>query len=139
MTMFTWKWFYRVPNTYKELKLAKMRTERIPISEGVNPADSVTFKNFFSSKGTGCYSFWEFFSVAFGPYLQRTSFSRPVLWQRRPLYERRQEYFPRRNSDKHSWIRRCRHKSRRKLHVELRGCMQTLLRIFLPTSDNCQP
>uniref|UniRef100_A0A7S2RTM8 Fatty acid desaturase domain-containing protein n=1 Tax=Eucampia antarctica TaxID=49252 RepID=A0A7S2RTM8_9STRA len=69
MAMCTWKWFYYAPNTYKELKLAKMRREGIPIPEGVNPADAVTFKNFFSSKGTGCYSFWELFSVAFGPYL----------------------------------------------------------------------
>eukprot|EP00560_Eucampia_antarctica_P006487 CAMPEP_0197823018 /NCGR_PEP_ID=MMETSP1437-20131217/336_1 /TAXON_ID=49252 ORGANISM="Eucampia antarctica, Strain CCMP1452" /NCGR_SAMPLE_ID=MMETSP1437 /ASSEMBLY_ACC=CAM_ASM_001096 /LENGTH=428 /DNA_ID=CAMNT_0043421953 /DNA_START=100 /DNA_END=1386 /DNA_ORIENTATION=+ len=78
MAMCTWKWFYYAPNTYKELKLAKMRREGIPIPEGVNPADAVTFKNFFSSKGTGFYSFWEFFSVAFGPYLVAHFFILPL-------------------------------------------------------------
>jgi fatty acid desaturase len=76
--MLSWKWFYYAPNTYKELKLAKLRREGKPIPKGVNPADAVTFKNFFQSNGTGFYTFWEFFSVVFGPYLVAHFFLLPL-------------------------------------------------------------
>jgi len=66
--MSTWKWFYYAPNTYKELKLAKMRREGKAIPDGVNPAAAVTVKSLLLS-GTPFYSMWEFLSVVVGPYL----------------------------------------------------------------------
>eukprot|EP00568_Trieres_chinensis_P012876 CAMPEP_0183295570 /NCGR_PEP_ID=MMETSP0160_2-20130417/3474_1 /TAXON_ID=2839 ORGANISM="Odontella Sinensis, Strain Grunow 1884" /NCGR_SAMPLE_ID=MMETSP0160_2 /ASSEMBLY_ACC=CAM_ASM_000250 /LENGTH=435 /DNA_ID=CAMNT_0025457075 /DNA_START=95 /DNA_END=1402 /DNA_ORIENTATION=- len=66
-TAATWKWFYYSPNTYKELKLAKMRKLGQKLPEGVNPADAVTFRTLLSS-GTPFYSLMEFFTVVVGPY-----------------------------------------------------------------------
>ena len=66
--VFTWKWFYYAPNTYKEFKLAKWRKEGKEIPEGVVPSDVVTIRALMSW-GTPFYSFWEFFSVVIGPYL----------------------------------------------------------------------
>lgn len=66
--MLTWKWFYYAPNTYKELKLAKLRREGKPLPQDVDPTDAVTFKALFGG-GTPFYSLWEFVSVVVGPYL----------------------------------------------------------------------
>jgi len=66
-TAATWKWFYYSPNTYKELKLAKMRKLGQKLPEGVNPADAVTFRTLLSG-GTPFYSLMEFFTVVVGPY-----------------------------------------------------------------------
>lgn len=65
--VFTWKWFYYAPNTYKELKLAKWRKEGRKIPDGVVPSDAVTIRALLSS-GTPFYSFWEFISIVVGPY-----------------------------------------------------------------------
>jgi fatty acid desaturase len=64
----TWKWQYYAPNTYKELKLAKMRREGKSIPKGVNPSDAVTIRSLVS-EGTAFYSLGEFMSVVFLPYL----------------------------------------------------------------------
>jgi fatty acid desaturase len=66
--MLTWKWFYYSPNTYKELKLAKMRREGTPMPKGVEPSDAVTFNTLLGG-GTPFYSLWEFMSIVIGPYL----------------------------------------------------------------------
>jgi len=78
LAMCTWKWFYYAPNTYKELKLAKMRREGKKLPKGIDPAAAVTFKTFFSKTGPGFYSAWEFLSVAFGPYLVAHFFILPL-------------------------------------------------------------
>jgi fatty acid desaturase len=64
----TWKWFYYAPNTYKELKLARLRKAGKPLPEGVVPSDAVTVRMLLF-EGTPFYSFWEFFSLVIGPYL----------------------------------------------------------------------
>jgi fatty acid desaturase len=66
--VFTWKWFYYSPNTYKELKLAKFRREGKKVPDGVNPSDAVTIRSFLSG-GTPFYSFWELITVVLGPYV----------------------------------------------------------------------
>ena len=66
--VFTWKWFYYAPNTYKELKLAKWRKEGKKIPDDVIPSDAVTIRSLVSS-GTPFYSLWEFISIVVGPYL----------------------------------------------------------------------
>jgi fatty acid desaturase len=66
--MTTWKWFYYSPNTYKELKLAKLRREGQKLPNGVAPEDAVTIKTILIG-GNPFYSAWEFFSVVIGPYL----------------------------------------------------------------------
>lgn len=68
VSMMTWKWLYYAPNTYKELKLAKMRREGKSIPKDCIPSDAVTIKTLIF-QGTPFYSLWEFFSVVMGPYL----------------------------------------------------------------------
>lgn len=75
--MATWKWFYYAPNTYKELKLAKLRREGKPIPEGVNPEWAVTVKSLLTC-GTPFYSMWEFISVVVGPYFIVRFFLTPL-------------------------------------------------------------
>lgn len=64
----TWKWQYYAPNTYKELKLAKMRREGKPIPKGVNPSDAITVRALLTETNI-FYTFSEFMSVVLGPYL----------------------------------------------------------------------
>ena len=64
----TWKWQYYAPNTYKELKLAKMRREGKPIPKGVNPSDALTVRSLVTETNI-FYSLSEFISVVLGPYL----------------------------------------------------------------------
>jgi hypothetical protein len=80
MVMFfaiTWKWFYYAPNTYKELKLARMRRDGIKIPPHVNPSDQITFKaamfgeNYF-------YSFGELVTVVLAPYFLFHFFITPL-------------------------------------------------------------
>jgi fatty acid desaturase len=66
--MTTWKWFYYSPNTYKELKLAKLRREGQKLPKGVNPEDAVTVKTIVMGENP-FYSAWEFFTIVIGPYL----------------------------------------------------------------------
>jgi len=68
LAMFTWKWFYYSPNTYKELKLAKLRREGKPLPKGVNPEDAVTIKSIVCGQNP-FYTAWELFAVVLGPYL----------------------------------------------------------------------
>jgi hypothetical protein len=74
---FTWKWFYYAPNTYKELKLARMRKSGEKIPSHVNPADQITFKscvmgdNYF-------YSFGELITVVLAPYFLFHFFVTPI-------------------------------------------------------------
>jgi len=64
----TWKWQYYAPNTYKELKLAKMRREGKPIPKGVNPSDALTVRSLLVETNI-FYTLSEFISVVLGPYL----------------------------------------------------------------------
>eukprot|EP00549_Striatella_unipunctata_P025676 CAMPEP_0118713386 /NCGR_PEP_ID=MMETSP0800-20121206/25480_1 /TAXON_ID=210618 ORGANISM="Striatella unipunctata, Strain CCMP2910" /NCGR_SAMPLE_ID=MMETSP0800 /ASSEMBLY_ACC=CAM_ASM_000638 /LENGTH=373 /DNA_ID=CAMNT_0006618817 /DNA_START=283 /DNA_END=1404 /DNA_ORIENTATION=- len=66
--MVTWKWFYYAPNTYKELKMAKMRREGKSLPAGKwDPEDPVTFQEILSGQNP-FYSMSEFFAVVAGPY-----------------------------------------------------------------------
>jgi len=67
ITMVTWKWYYYAPNTYKELKLAKLRREGKPLPKGVAPEDAVTVKSIMLGQNP-FYSAYEFISVVVGPY-----------------------------------------------------------------------
>jgi fatty acid desaturase len=42
-----WKWFYYAPNTYKELTLAKLNSEKKELPEGLDPYDALTLKTMF--------------------------------------------------------------------------------------------
>merc|ERR1740124_258639 len=79
--MLTWKWFYYSPNTYKELKLAKLRREGKPIPKGVNPEDAVTITSVLSGTNP-FYSATELFAIVLGPYilLHFFIFPLPLLW-----------------------------------------------------------
>jgi fatty acid desaturase len=66
--MCSWKWFYYSPNTYKELKLAKLRREGQKLPKGVAPEDAVTIKTILMGDNP-FYSAWEFITVVIGPYL----------------------------------------------------------------------
>jgi fatty acid desaturase len=75
--MLTWKWFYYAPNTYKELKLAKLRREGKPVPKGIDPAAAVTFKDVLF--GTSAfYSFTEFMTIVMGPYFVLHFFVAPL-------------------------------------------------------------
>lgn len=67
INVITWKWAYYAPNTYKELKLAKLRREGKPLPTGVSPSDAVTVRSLMSG-GTPFYSGSEFFQTVIGPY-----------------------------------------------------------------------
>lgn len=74
---FTWKWFYYAPNTYKELKLARMRRDGVKIPAHVNPADQITFKNSLFGENY-FYSFGELITVVLAPYLLVHFFVTPL-------------------------------------------------------------
>jgi len=63
----SWKWLYYAPNTYKELKLAKLRRQGKPLPKGVAPEDAVTIKTVMMGQNP-FYSAWELLFVVFGPY-----------------------------------------------------------------------
>jgi fatty acid desaturase len=65
--MGTWKWFYYAPNTYKELKLARLRRQGKPIPAGINPEDAVTLRQIIMGQNK-FYSAWELFFTVFGPF-----------------------------------------------------------------------
>jgi fatty acid desaturase len=75
--MTTWKWFYYAPNTYKELKLARMRREGKKIPAPVIPEDSVTFKDSLFGQNY-FYSFAELMTVVLLPYLVLHFFVAPL-------------------------------------------------------------
>jgi len=79
INMTNWKWQYYAPNTYKELKLARMRRHGQPIPEGVNPTDAVTVKTLLTSTNP-FYSISEFILVVIGPYLLLHFFVMPLPW-----------------------------------------------------------
>lgn len=64
----TWKWFYYAPNTYKELKLAKLRREGKSLPKGVAPEEQITIDMIILGNNP-FYSATEFFGVVIGPYL----------------------------------------------------------------------
>eukprot|EP00977_Amphora_coffeiformis_P009040 scaffold2046_cov171-Amphora_coffeaeformis.AAC.7 len=64
----TWKFTYYAPNTYKELKLAKLRKEGKSVPEGVKPHEAVGIIS-ATMGNNGFYSGFEFWSVVVGPYL----------------------------------------------------------------------
>lgn len=75
----TWKFLYYAPNTYKELKLAKLRKEGKPIPEGVDPEKPAGI--FTATFGTnGFYSGFEFWSIVVGPYLLIHFFVTPAVY-----------------------------------------------------------
>eukprot|EP00957_Ditylum_brightwellii_P173748 13228302-Ditylum_brightwellii.AAC.1 len=69
--------FYYAPNTYKELKLARLRRQNQPTPESVNPSDAVTIRTVLTS-GSPFYSAWKLFSVVLGPYLLIHFFLTPL-------------------------------------------------------------
>ena len=74
----TWKFVYYAPNTYKELKLAKLRKEGKPVPEGVNPEMPVGI--FTATTGSNkFFSGFEFWSVVVGPYLLIHFFLTPLV------------------------------------------------------------
>eukprot|EP00546_Thalassionema_frauenfeldii_P005114 CAMPEP_0178912554 /NCGR_PEP_ID=MMETSP0786-20121207/10334_1 /TAXON_ID=186022 /ORGANISM="Thalassionema frauenfeldii, Strain CCMP 1798" /LENGTH=423 /DNA_ID=CAMNT_0020585163 /DNA_START=193 /DNA_END=1464 /DNA_ORIENTATION=- len=75
--MTTWKWFYYSPNTYKELKLARLRRLGKPIPKGVDPATAITMKEVVMGNNS-FYSAFEFFSVVVGPYFLIHFFIAPL-------------------------------------------------------------
>jgi len=75
---FTWKWFYYAPNTYKELKLAKMRRKGIKIPSNINPAEQITFKSALTGESNYFYSFAELMAVVLMPYLVFHFFITPL-------------------------------------------------------------
>ena len=64
----SWKFVYYAPNTYKELKLAKLRKEGKPIPQGVKPEDAVGITSILLGQNK-FYTAFEFFTVVVGPYL----------------------------------------------------------------------
>jgi len=66
--MMSWKWFYYSPNTYKELKLARLRRNGEKIPDGVKPSDAVTIKSLITGMNP-FYSMTEFLTVVIGPYM----------------------------------------------------------------------
>lgn len=75
---FTWKWFYYAPNTYKELKLAKMRRKGVKIPSNINPAEQITFKSALFGESNYFYSFGELMAVVLLPYLAFHFFVTPL-------------------------------------------------------------
>jgi fatty acid desaturase len=75
----TWKWFYYSPNTYKELKLAKLRREGKPLPPGVNPSEAVTIRSLITL-GSPFYSLWELLVVVLGPYFVIHFLLLPLPW-----------------------------------------------------------
>lgn len=73
----TWKWFYYAPNTYKELKLARMRRDGVKIPPHVNPSDQITFKSSLFGENY-FYSFAELITVVLAPYLLFHFFVTPL-------------------------------------------------------------
>lgn len=45
-----WKWFYYAPNTYKELQIAKLNSERKELPDGLKPEEAVTIRSLFNPK-----------------------------------------------------------------------------------------
>jgi len=42
-----WKWFYYAPNTFKELQIAKFKSEKKAFPEGLRPFEAVTLRTMF--------------------------------------------------------------------------------------------
>lgn len=76
-SMLNWKWYYYAPNTYKELKLARLRKEGKPVPPGVNSDDPISVKSILLGENP-FYSACEFFSVVAGPYLLIHFFLTPL-------------------------------------------------------------
>ncbi len=79
ITMLIWKWFYYAPNTYKELKLARLRKNGQPLPKNVRPEDAVTVKSMLQEYN-GFYSLWEFLGVVVGPYFVIHFLLTPLPW-----------------------------------------------------------
>ena len=76
-TMLTWKWYYYAPNTYKELKLARLRRQGKAIPEGVQPELAVTVKSAMMGQ-SHFYSFAELMAVVLLPYFILHFFVAPL-------------------------------------------------------------
>lgn len=63
----TWKLYYYAPNTYKELKLAKLRKEGKPIPKGVNPEEPAALTSVLMGQNK-FYTATEFVTHVIGPY-----------------------------------------------------------------------
>ena len=81
-TMFIWKWIYYAPNTYKELKLARMRREGKSPPRGMPPVEQSITLLAWLGDGPVWFSLWEFFVNVAGPYLVLHFFvlPAPLLW-----------------------------------------------------------
>jgi len=70
MVMAVWKWYYYAPNTFKELKLAEMRSKGQPIPADIDPKEAVTLLTLLKPKvGSKWLSMTEFLRKGIGPYL----------------------------------------------------------------------
>jgi len=80
LSMAIWKWAYYAPNTYKELKLAKMRQEGRPLPDGFDPQAGLTLGDILEQerKGTALFSVTEFLTNVIGPYLLLHFFVLPL-------------------------------------------------------------
>jgi len=67
LAMCTWKWFYYAPNTYKELKLAKLRRQGKKIPEGNPPEWAVTVRQLLTGQ-CQFYSITEAIIVIYLPF-----------------------------------------------------------------------
>ena len=77
--MFTWKWFYYSPNTYKELKLAQLRREGKKVPAGINSDEPVTIRSCLSGENP-FYSFSELMMMVLGPYFVIHFLLTPLPW-----------------------------------------------------------
>jgi fatty acid desaturase len=75
--MSTWKWFYYAPNTYKELKVARLRRDGKKLPAGANPEDAITLRSFLEG-ACPYYSFAELMGVVLLPYLVLHFFVAPL-------------------------------------------------------------
>mmetsp|Transcript_33944 Transcript_33944/g.44786 ORF Transcript_33944/g.44786 Transcript_33944/m.44786 type:complete len:475 (-) Transcript_33944:1093-2517(-) len=70
-----WKWFYYAPNTYKELQIAKWKSEKKDLPNGLKPEEAVTIRTLFLPKSEGEVAMKELINPAkfvteiLGPFL----------------------------------------------------------------------
>eukprot|EP00980_Cylindrotheca_fusiformis_P001188 scaffold328_cov130-Cylindrotheca_fusiformis.AAC.2 len=77
ITMLTWKWYYYAPNTYKELKLARLRRQGKEIPPNTQPELACTIKCALTGQSQ-FYSLAELLAVVLLPYLVLHFFAAPL-------------------------------------------------------------
>jgi len=69
LSMFTWKWSYYAPNTYKELKIAELKRKGEPLPEGFDATEPLTLGDILNGEGSELFSLSDFMSKVAGPYI----------------------------------------------------------------------